>query len=417
MTSNAKENAMSVISIFSGSYCHGAEVASKIVESLGYRLVDDGMLVAQAAERFQLEAEKIHRAMTAKASLFNKFTHEKERALACLKATLADALKDDDLVIHGFASHLIPREIGHVLKTCLIADVKYRAAQLGKQEGLGEKDALKRLHRDDESCLLWVEHLFGAKDPWQADLYDLLVPMGKVVVEEAVSLIRENASKVVLQMSEASRGAVDDFILAAQVDLKLAKEGHNVTVSVTQGNALLRINKHVLMLSNLEEELKRIAMSVPGVKSVETKVGSGYYQTDIYRKYDFDLPKPSKVLLVDDEREFAQTLSERLQMREYGSAVVYNGEEALSVVAEDEPEVMVLDLKMPGVDGLEVLRRVKQEHPNVEVIVLTGHGSKEIERECMELGACAYLEKPVDMDTLTKKMQEAYKRLKERQGE
>jgi CheY-like chemotaxis protein len=302
-----------------------------------------------------------------------------------------------------------------VLKTCLIADVKYRAAQLGKQEGLGEKDALKRMHRDDESCLLWVDHLFGAKDPWKADLYDLLVPMGKVTVDEAVSLIRENASKVVLQMSEESRAAVDDFILAAQVDLKLAKEGHNVTVSVTRGNALLRINKHVLMLSNLEEELRRIAMSVPGVQSVETKVGSGYYQTDIYRKYDFDLPKPSKVLLVDDEREFAQTLSERLQMREYGSAVVYNGEEALSAVAEDEPEVMVLDLKMPGVDGLEVLRRVKQEHPNVEVIVLTGHGSKEIERECMELGACAYLEKPVDMDTLTKKMQEAYKRLKERQ--
>mgnify|MGYP000848869184 CR=1 FL=1 len=408
---------MSVVAIFSGSYCHGVEVASKTVEALGYRLVDDGALIAQAAERFQLEAEKLHRAMTTKPSVFNKFTHEKERALACLKATLADALKEDDLVIHGFASHLIPREIGHVLKTCLIGDVKYRLAQLGKQEGVGEKEALKRLQRHDEACLLWVDHLFGAKDPWAAELYDLLVPMGKVTVDEAVSLIRENVAKGVLQRSAASQGAVDDFVLAAQVELKLATEGHNVAVSATGGKVLIRINKHVLMLSSLEEELKRIAMTVPGVKSVETKVGAGYYQTDIYRKYDFDLPKPSKVLLVDDEREFAQTLSERLQMREYGSAVVYDGAEALSLVAEDEPEVMVLDLKMPGVDGLEVLRRVKQEHPNVEVIVLTGHGSKEIEKECMELGACAYLEKPVDMDTLTQKMQEAYKRLKDRKEE
>jgi DNA-binding NtrC family response regulator len=152
------------------------------------------------------------------------------------------------------------------------------------------------------------------------------------------------------------------------------------------------------------------------VADVETKVGPGYYKTDIYRKFDFDVPMPSKVLLVDDEREFVQTLSERLQMRHMGSAVVYDGMEALSLVAEDEPEVMVLDLKMPGVDGLEVLTRVKAEHPNVEVIVLTGHGSAEIKERCMELGACAYLEKPVDIETLTQVMKEAYRKLQDKKG-
>ena len=100
-------------------------------------------------------------------------------------------------------------------------------------------------------------------------------------------------------------------------------------------------------------------------------------------------------------------------MRDYSSAVVYGGEEALSIVDEDEPEVMVLDLKMPGIDGLEVLRRVKEKHPNVEVIVLTGHGSEEAARLCMELGACAYLEKPVDIEKLTQVMQEARKRVGE----
>ena len=125
---------------------------------------------------------------------------------------------------------------------------------------------------------------------------------------------------------------------------------------------------------------------------------------------------PSKVLLVDDEREFVQTLSERLQMRAFGSAVAYDGEEALSVIDEDEPEVMVLDLKMPGVDGLEVLRRVKRDHPDVEVIVLTGHGTKEIEERCLEMGACAYLEKPVDLDTLTRAMQDAYRKVRQRKS-
>ena len=74
----------------------------------------------------------------------------------------------------------------------------------------------------------------------------------------------------------------------------------------------------------------------------------------------------------------------------------------------------MLDLKMPGVDGLEVLRRVKEKHPDVEVIVLTGHGSKEIQERCLEMGACAYLEKPVDIDTLTRTMQEAYRKVRQR---
>ena len=107
-------------------------------------------------------------------------------------------------------------------------------------------------------------------------------------------------------------------------------------------------------------------------------------------------------------------LSDRLEMRDLGAAVVYDGEQALAAVNEEEPEVMVLDLKMPGIDGMEVLRRVKTEHPNVEVIVLTGHGSEEIRKHCMELGACAYLEKPVDIETLTKTMKEAYRRARER---
>jgi DNA-binding response OmpR family regulator len=168
------------------------------------------------------------------------------------------------------------------------------------------------------------------------------------------------------------------------------------------------------MLSHLEKELRKIAIDVPGVRSVETRVGPGYYKTDIYRKFDFEVP--SKVLLVDDEREFVQTLSERLQMRDVGTAVAYDGEQALSLVEEEEPDVMVLDLKMPGIDGVEVLRRVKKEHPNVQVIVLTGHGSKEIEKLCMELGACAYLEKPVDIEVLTKTMKTAYSKIRPQKG-
>ena len=75
---------------------------------------------------------------------------------------------------------------------------------------------------------------------------------------------------------------------------------------------------------------------------------------------------------------------------------------------------MVLDLKMPGIDGIEVLRRVHHRHPNVEVIVLTGYGSKREEETCKELGAFAYLEKPVDIELLNTTLRAAYARAEER---
>jgi len=175
----------------------------------------------------------------------------------------------------------------------------------------------------------------------------------------------------------------------------------------------ITIDKNVLMLSRLEEELKRVAQPVEGVSSVETRIGKGFHRADVYRKYDFDVPK---LLLVDDEREFVQTLSERLLMREVHSATAFDGETALDILSEDDPEVMILDLKMPGIDGIEVLKKVKATRPEVEVIILTGHGSEKDREVCMSLGAFAYLQKPVDIDVLTETLKKANEAIKSRKS-
>jgi CheY-like chemotaxis protein len=205
---------------------------------------------------------------------------------------------------------------------------------------------------------------------------------------------------------------MEDFLLASKVEVALTKEGHDVAVNANQGAVTLTVNKHVLMLSRLEAELEAIATRVAGVNQVTTKVGGEFYQTDIYRKYDFKAP--SKLLLVDDEREFVQTLSERLLLRDMGSAVAYDGESALRLIKEDEPEVMILDLKMPGIDGIEVLRRVKESNPDIEVIILTGHGSEPDREVCMKLGAFAYLQKPVDIDLLSETLKKANDKIQQK---
>jgi DNA-binding NtrC family response regulator len=117
-----------------------------------------------------------------------------------------------------------------------------------------------------------------------------------------------------------------------------------------------------------------------------------------------------KVLLVDDEEAYVKTLAERMEMRDVGSRVALSGEQALQMLEDEPPDVMVLDLRMPGIDGMEVLERVKQKHPHIEVIILTGHGSDREEKEARRLGAFEYLQKPADTKHLLKTVRAAWKK-------
>jgi DNA-binding NtrC family response regulator len=116
-----------------------------------------------------------------------------------------------------------------------------------------------------------------------------------------------------------------------------------------------------------------------------------------------------RVLLVDDEEEFVSALSERLMLRGIEVDSALNGEEALARLVEKEFEVVILDVMMPGLGGLEVLRQIKVSHPDTQVILLTGHGSTREGIEGMRLGAFDYLIKPVDIEEMLEKMKEAAK--------
>ncbi len=117
-----------------------------------------------------------------------------------------------------------------------------------------------------------------------------------------------------------------------------------------------------------------------------------------------------RVLLVDDEKDYVKAMAERMEMRDVSSRVALNGAEALRMVEDEAPDVMVLDLRMPGIDGMEVLERVKREHPHVQVIILSGHGSEKEEEEARRLGAFDYLRKPMDTSDVLKTVRAAWKK-------
>jgi DNA-binding NtrC family response regulator len=119
----------------------------------------------------------------------------------------------------------------------------------------------------------------------------------------------------------------------------------------------------------------------------------------------------AKILLVDDEKPFVETLMKRLKKREVDCVAAYNGQEALDHLSGDESiEVVILDIKMPVMDGMTALKKIKSQHPLVEVIMLTGHATVETGIDGMKEGAFDYLMKPCDMDQLIAKVEEAAER-------
>ncbi len=117
-----------------------------------------------------------------------------------------------------------------------------------------------------------------------------------------------------------------------------------------------------------------------------------------------------KVLLVDDEPDFMEPLTNRLTLRKLSVLNATNGADALKLLDQEPVDVVVLDVKMPGMSGLEVIRHIKKAHPLVEVIMLTGHANLEVSIEGMELGAFDYLLKPAVIDELVYKIQDAYQK-------
>ena len=121
-----------------------------------------------------------------------------------------------------------------------------------------------------------------------------------------------------------------------------------------------------------------------------------------------------KVLMVDDEEQFRSTTEKILQRKGFETVLAASGEEAISKLKE-QPDVVILDIKMPGMDGIETLREIKKQFPLVEVIMLTGHGSTETAVEGMKLGAFDYLMKPADFSDLSTKLEGARKRKDEQE--
>ena len=121
-----------------------------------------------------------------------------------------------------------------------------------------------------------------------------------------------------------------------------------------------------------------------------------------------DKEKKIKLLIVDDEEDFLNSIAERLGMRDFDVTTATEGKLAIKVAKKGKFDVAILDMKMPGMDGMELLQILKKKHKFLEVIILTGYGAIDSAVEATKLGAYSYLEKPYDFEKLLEVLKKAY---------
>jgi DNA-binding NtrC family response regulator len=109
-----------------------------------------------------------------------------------------------------------------------------------------------------------------------------------------------------------------------------------------------------------------------------------------------------KILVVDDEVKYADAMAERLNLRGYETVAVYDGSSGLETVDRESFDAMLLDLRLPDIDGIEVLEKTLEKHPDMRIIIISGHANEEEFARCRKKGAFACLQKPVNMPDVRK---------------
>ena len=246
---------MAILSIFGGIYCHTEEIVTKLENKLNYRRVDEELL-QQTSQKFGISVEKLQKALTDELPPFSKFSNTREKIAAKLKLTLAGILQQDNLLVTGYPTHLIPRTITHMLKVCIIANMDYRVKLAMDTNDLSEKNAHKAIRNDDKKRSSWTNFLLE-KPPFDDSMYDMIIPTQDRTVDEAIELILEQLQSDAVKTTGLSQQAARDFLLSAKVNHELTEDGQEVDVYSEDGVVTVMLNKYVVRLEKKQEEIGR----------------------------------------------------------------------------------------------------------------------------------------------------------------
>jgi hypothetical protein len=181
-------------------------------------------------------------------------------------------VKKGNVVYHGLAGHVLLKNIDHVLKVRIIAELNDRVAQEMKREGCAREEALPRIVSDDEERRKWTQSLYGV-DPWDPALYDLVIHIHRFTVDDAVEMICGAAKKERFKATPASEQKMADLALACAVKAAIVDQYPDCAVACEYGNAVIYTRRDDRHAHKLEQRVKSLVTEIEGINSAEVHSG------------------------------------------------------------------------------------------------------------------------------------------------
>jgi cytidylate kinase len=257
---------MSIITISRASYSRGKEVAEKVALRLGYVCVSRDILL-EASEAFNTSELELEHAVHDAPSLLDRFSSDKERYIAYVKAALLKLFREDNVVYHGPAGHFFVQGVGHALKVRITADMADRVRLAMMDKNVAERDALRLLRKDDEQRRRWSLWLCG-HDTFDPYLYDLVLHVKRLTTDDAADIICGTAASDRFRMSPDSQQQIFDLALAAEVRAALMEKVPDVDVRADRGDVQVHAKANLIAEEDLRAELTERVIEVSGVQRV-----------------------------------------------------------------------------------------------------------------------------------------------------
>jgi cytidylate kinase len=260
---------MAIITISRGTFSGGQILAESIAEKLGYRCISREVLVG-AARQYGVQLEKLSKALTEPPGFLHRFSEDRAHYLAYIRADLCNEVKDDRVVYHGLAGHLLLRGLPHVLRVRVIADMEFRIKAAMERQNFSREKAIEFVQKIDEKRVKWTRFLYHAdwSDP---SLHDIVINLENIGIDDARDIVCQIAALDKFKVTPESQKIMSDMLLSTEVRAALAgsKGISDGGIEIEADRGIITIGGTVGSLKDADK-IKELVRKMPGVKEVNS---------------------------------------------------------------------------------------------------------------------------------------------------
>lgn len=266
---------MAIITISRGSFSGGKSLAECTALKLDYGCVSREALVDAAVKRYGVPEQKLHDALTKKPGILDHLTREKSHYLLCLRAALVRMVKDEKVMYHGHAGHLLLKGVPHLLRVRVIASMDFRIKAVMKGQHLGRKEAIEYIEKVDDERSKWTKFLY--REDWNdPSLYDLVLNIDQLGIADACEIVCCVANMEQYRVTPDSQKLLDNLVLSTEVRGVIACDATNkgvadAGVEIEADNGIVTISGTVASLEDADR-IRELISAVPGVKAIDSRI-------------------------------------------------------------------------------------------------------------------------------------------------